>query len=123
MPRVIHFEMYADDPEKVREFYEDVFEWKFKKWEGPQEYWNVVTGAAGEPGINGGLVRRREGLDARTVNTIAVSSLDQCIEKIQQRGGKITVPRMAIQGVGWLVFAQDPEGSVFGMLEADTTAK
>ncbi len=31
MPRVVHFEIYTDDPEAVRPFYQDVFGWKFKK--------------------------------------------------------------------------------------------
>ena len=39
MPRVVHFEIYTDDPEAVRPFYQDVFGWKFKKFEGsPIEY-------------------------------------------------------------------------------------
>ena len=123
MPRVVHFEMYADDPEKIRDFYQDVFDWQIKKWDGPQEYWTVTTGADGERGINGGLVRRPPELHARTINTIAVSSLDEYIGKIEQRGGKISVPKMAIQGIGWLAFAQDPEGNMFGILEPDENAK
>jgi len=30
---------------------------------------------------------------------------------------------MAIPGVGWLAYAQDPVGNVFGILEPDTNAK
>jgi catechol 2,3-dioxygenase-like lactoylglutathione lyase family enzyme len=56
MPRVVHFEIYADDPEAVCPFYEDVFGWQIKKWNGPQEYWLVTTGGEGEPGINGGMM-------------------------------------------------------------------
>jgi len=33
MPRVVHFEIYTDDPEAVRPFYQDVFGWKFEKFE------------------------------------------------------------------------------------------
>ena len=39
MQRVIHFEIYTRDPEAVCPFYQDVFGWKFKKFEGgPIEY-------------------------------------------------------------------------------------
>jgi predicted enzyme related to lactoylglutathione lyase len=123
MPRVIHFEMYTDDPERVRKFYQDVFGWQFNKWTGPQEYWLVTTGGEGEPGINGGMMRPRPGQSPGTINTIGVPSLDQFIKKIEQQGGTICVPKMAIPGVGWLAYAQDPTGNVFGVLEPDTNAK
>jgi predicted enzyme related to lactoylglutathione lyase len=124
MPRVVHFEIYTDDPETVRPFYQDVFGWKFKEFEGsPIDYWLVTTGDENEPGINGGLAHPREGQSPGTLNTIGVASLEQSIKKIQQRGGKICVPKMAIPGVGWLAYAEDPAGNVFGILEPDTKAK
>jgi predicted enzyme related to lactoylglutathione lyase len=44
MNRVVHFEIYTDDPEAVRPFYEAVFGWKIEKWDGgPVEYWTVKT--------------------------------------------------------------------------------
>ena len=95
MQRVIHFEIYTRDPEAVCPFYQDVFGWKFQKFEGgPIEYWLVTTGDNNDPGINGGLARPREGQSAGTINTIAVSSLDQSIKKIEERGGRICVAKM-----------------------------
>src|SRR5580704_13029575 len=84
MNRVTHFEIYTDDPEAVQPFYQNVFGWKFQKFEGgPIEYWLVTTGDDEEPGINGGVTRPREGQSPGTLNTIAVSSLDQTIRKIE----------------------------------------
>jgi len=123
MPRVVHFEIYTDDPDAVRPFYQDVFGWKFQKFGGPLDYWLVTTGDDEESGINGGLTRPREGQSPGTLNTIGVSSLDESIKKIEQRGGKICVPKMAIPGVGWLAYAEDPAGNVFGIIEPDTNAK
>ncbi len=124
MNRVTHFEIYTDDPEMVQPFYQDVFGWKFHKFEGgPIEYWLVTTGDDKEPGINGGLTRPREGQSPGTLNTIAVESLDRTISKIEQRGGKICVPKMGIPGVGWLAYAEDPAGNVFGIIEPDADAK
>jgi predicted enzyme related to lactoylglutathione lyase len=34
MPKVIWFEIPADDPERAIKFYEDVFGWKIEKWDG-----------------------------------------------------------------------------------------
>ena len=42
---------------------------------------------------------------------------------IEQRGGKICVTKMAIPKVGWLAYATDPAGNVFGIIEPDTNAK
>src|SRR5439155_26322765 len=97
MQRVIHFEIYTEDPEAVQPFYRDVFGWKVKKFEGgPIEYWLVTTGDGKNPGINGGLARPRQGQSPGTINTIAVPSLDQSIKKIEERGGKICVPKREI---------------------------
>ena len=124
MPRVVHFEIYTENPDAVRPFYQDVFGWKFQKFEGgPMEYWVVTTGDDKQPGINGGLTRPREGQSAGTLNTIGVPSLDESIKKIEQSGGKICVPKMGIPGVGWLAYAQDPGGNVFGIIEPDANAK
>src|SRR5438128_9095739 len=123
MPRVVHFEIYTDDPETVRPFYQDVFGWKFEKFGGPIEYWLITTGDDKEPGINGGLARPREGQSPGTLNTIAVSSLDRTIKDIETRGGKICVPKMVIPKIGSLAYAQDPAGNVLGIIEPDTNAK
>jgi predicted enzyme related to lactoylglutathione lyase len=124
MNRVTHFEIYTNDPEAVQPFYRNVFGWKFSKFEGgPIEYCLVTTGDDKEPGINGGITRPREGQSSGTLNTIAVESLDRTIKEIQQAGGKICVPKMAIPNVGWLAYAEDPAGNVFGIIEPDTNAK
>ncbi|HET8685728.1 MAG TPA: VOC family protein, partial [Methanosarcina sp.] len=59
MPRVIHFEVYAKDVLRAKKFYEDVFGWKIERSEGLMEYWNITTGKQGEPGIDGGLMKRQ----------------------------------------------------------------
>jgi uncharacterized protein len=124
MNRVTHFEIYTDDPDVVRPFYQNVFGWKFQKFEGgPMEYWLVTTGEDKEPGINGGLTRPREGQSPGTLNTIAVKSLDRTIEKIVKYQGKVCVPKMAIPKIGWLAYAQDPADNVFGIIEPDPDAR
>ena len=77
MPRVIHFEMVADNPERAMKFYKQVFGWEFSKWDGPQDYWLVKTGEDSQPGINGGLTpksnRESGNPGGRITNTIDVS--------------------------------------------------
>jgi predicted enzyme related to lactoylglutathione lyase len=52
-----------------------------------------------------------------------VPSLDQSIKKIEQRGGRICVPKMEITNIGWLAYAEDPAGNVFGVIEPHPEAK
>lgn len=58
MSRVVHFGIPADDPERSIKFYKTVFGWNFEKWDGPIEYWLVMTGPEDQPGIDGGQVIR-----------------------------------------------------------------
>ncbi len=122
MPRVVHFEIPADDPERASRFYSKVFGWKLDKWEGPMEYWLVTTGDPGAPGINGGLMKRQHP-GQPVVNTLDVPSVDEYVASVEKQGGKVVVPKMAIPGVGWLVYCTDTEGNVFGMMQSDMSAK
>ena len=61
MPKVIWFEIPADDPGRAAKFYEDVFGWKVEKWDGPFDYWLVTTGPDDEPGINGAIMTKEMG--------------------------------------------------------------
>ena len=122
MPRVVHFEIEAEKPERAIKFYEEVFGWKVEKWKGPIEYWLITTGKEDEPGIDGGLERRTEA-EPSTVNTIDVPSVDEYVKKVESNGGSIVRPKMAIPGVGWFAYFKDPEGNPFGMMERDESAQ
>jgi catechol 2,3-dioxygenase-like lactoylglutathione lyase family enzyme len=84
MPRVVHFEISAEDPQRAADFYTRVFGWKITKWPGPQDYWLVTTGEAPEPGINGGLFRRMGPVGH--VNTISVENVDVTAKQVE--GGR-----------------------------------
>ena len=74
------------------------------------------------PGIDGALQPRKDAPQP-TVNTVGVEDLDMHIAKIKRAGGKIMVPKMAVPGVGWLAYAEDTEGNVFGMMQGDPNVK
>ena len=128
MPRVIHFEIHAEVPERAAKFYTELFGWTITKWAGPMEYGLVVTGPDGEPGINGGLMKRQHPTSGNDgviayVCTVDVANLDTSMAKAQALGAKIALPKMPIQGLGWLAYMKDTEGNVFGMMQNDPAAK
>ncbi len=125
---MVHFEIHAEDISRAKKFYEDVFGWKIARWEGPTEYWNITTGKKEEMGIDGGLMKRLGGEPkANTpistyVCTIDVPKIDEYLKKIQEHGGKVTMEKSAIPGVGWLAYCLDTEKNIFGVMQPDVSA-
>ncbi len=56
------------------------------------------------------------------VCTMIVDSVDGMLARALSLGGSVAVPKMPIPGMGWLVYAKDTEGNVFGMMQADEKA-
>lgn len=121
MNRITHFEISANEPEKVVEFYETVFGWKITKWDGPIEYWMVSTGDPDTPGIDGGIIRPGE-LFTGTVNTVEVEDIDAMIVKAIENGGQLMVEKNTIPGIGYQAYCKDIEGTIFGLHQLDPTA-
>ena len=127
MARVVHFEIHAENPERAIQFYQKSFGWEFQKWEGPMDYWLVMTGPKDQPGIDGGLVPRQGEIDGEAVIayvcTIDVPDVDATVSTVENNGGTIAVPKMAVPTVGWLVYFKDTEGNIFGARQTDPEAK
>ena len=120
---IVHFEIPADDVEKLRKFYTELFGWKIERMPGPMEYYNIETVPVDEdgnlvrPGVNGGMMKR-ETPDQKPVNYIAVESVDEYCKKIKELGGKVITPKQEVPGIGWWALALDPEGNLFAIFES-----
>lgn len=129
MPRVIHFEIHAEEPQRAIRFYTSMFGWEFSKWPGQEDYYLIKTGPDSQPGINGGLIRRRgpAPVEGQPVNayvcTVDVPSLDEHLKKVTASGGTMALPKMPIPGVGWLAYAKDTEGNIVGLMQSDAAAR
>jgi len=122
MPRVIHFDISADEPERAIRFYHDVFGWRIEKWTGPFDYWLIKTGEPNEPGIDGGLAKRERAEDSIT-NIIDVGSVADASARIVANGGKIVQPKRTVPGAGYLATCLDTEGNLFGIMQRDESAR
>jgi uncharacterized protein len=119
--RVVHFEFNADDPERAVAFWQGVFGWDIKKWEGPAPYWLASTGEG--LGIDGALQPAPEFVEGqKVVVTVGVESVDDTAAKVEASGGAVVVPKMAIPHVGWLIYCRDTEGMLFGAMQSDESA-
>ena len=120
MPRIVHFEIPARDPDSLANFYRNVFGRKIEKWEGPVDYWLVSTGEEG-PGIDGALLRTNP-VHQRTVNVVEVESVAEFCENVQAEGGEVVTPRTAIPGLGYVAYIRDTAGNVLGLFQGDEGA-
>jgi predicted enzyme related to lactoylglutathione lyase len=124
MNRVIHFEIQADDVERAKNFYEKVLGWKIEKYmdkekSGMMDYWMVMTGEEGTPGIDGGMYQRPADDKIFTYDcTIDVEDIDKAVEAVRANGGTITKEKSELPGVGWFASAKDTEGNRFALMQA-----
>ncbi len=127
MNPVVHFEMPAEDRNRMAKFYTKVFGWKTEML-GPEmgEYVLVTTteidkktGRPKEPGaINGGFYVKKEDWPAQYPSiVIGVDNIKESMKKVTESGGKVIDEPMEIQGIGLYVSFFDTEGNRVSMLQ------
>jgi len=127
---VSHFEIYADNPGPLAQFYTTLFDWSAQEMPG-MDYTmlrSVDTDANGVPtqpgGINGGLLKRPDGFRAGAwVNYVNVDSIEQTSKKAQELGARLTKDKTAVPGMGWYAMFVDPQGNNFAIWKMDPAAK
>jgi uncharacterized protein len=117
---IVHFELAADDVEKLAAFYRGVFDWKINKESDGMEYWLINTGE-GEGGPNGGMMKKMMP-SSSILDYFAVESVDEFSKKVTSLGGKVLEGKRPVPKMGWFAVCQDPEGNVFALWEMDTNA-
>jgi len=111
---VVHFAIHADDVERARGFYENVFGWRFEAW-GPPGFYDITTGDEHSPGIHGALHERNEPLAGTGTRgftcTVAVDDLAAIRARVLASGGSIIYDEIHIPTVGTLTQFLDTEGN------------
>ncbi|MDY6965131.1 MAG: VOC family protein [Halobacteriota archaeon] len=122
MPTISHFNIPADDIERAKRFYTEVFDWKITRDPGPMEYYMIETSTPdGEIGLGGGMAKKDDPSQAITP-FIDVPSIDDCIKKIEELGGKLVSPKMAVPNTGYVAVCLDTENNAIGLWETDEDA-
>jgi predicted enzyme related to lactoylglutathione lyase len=127
MNPVVHFEMPADDRQRMADFYTRAFGWQMQMF-GPEMGDYVVatttesdpaTGRPKTPGaINGGFFPRRADMPAQVPSVvIGVDDIRQAMKKVTEAGGKVLGEPMEIPGVGQYVSFFDTEGNRVSLLQ------
>ncbi|SES87216.1 hypothetical protein SAMN04488587_1389 [Methanococcoides vulcani] len=123
MPTIAHFDLPADDPERAKKFYTELFDWKIEKIPGPLDYYFIeTTSLEGEPGVGGGMGLRGSP-EQKITNFIEVTSVDEYCDRVKELGGMVLQPKMPVPGWGYLAVCMDTEENTFGLWEVDENAE
>jgi predicted enzyme related to lactoylglutathione lyase len=113
------FEIYVQDMDRAKRFYENVFQVKLQKLNTPApglDMWQFPSSKEAM-GCAGALVQMK-GVPSGGMGTIVYFGSDDCAveeKRIAKAGGKIERPKMAIGQYGFITLAYDPDGNMFGI--------
>ncbi len=119
MNRVVHFEIGAEDPKELSEFYKKALGWEINQW-ADSGYWMVGKEADNKVGaIFGGIMKRYE--NEKTINTIETEDIEATIKDVEGAGGKVVKPLadmdMGPEDIMRWCYCEDPQGNVFGLMQ------
>lgn len=117
---VCWFEIYVDDMERAKAFYEAVLDVSLDKLDSPGkmdiEMWMFPSNMDGY-GATGALAKMG-GVKAGGNSTLVYFSCEDCsIEesRVQANGGVVQVPKMPIGEFGFISVVSDTEGNMVGL--------
>jgi predicted enzyme related to lactoylglutathione lyase len=118
MATIVHFDVSATNPDRVKKFYENLFGWKVEPLPGPMNYSLVeTTDLKGNKSLGGGIAKREKTDQPGIVNFIGVKSIDESLVAVEKLGGKIIQPKQAVPGWGHLAVCLDTEDNRFGLFQ------
>ena len=118
---VTHFEIYAEEPETLADFYRKLFGWRLERAPG-LDYWRIETEATEGRGFAGGLTYRPIAGARSWVHYIHVTSLDEAVAEAARLGAAVLRPKTAVPKAAWYAVLADPEGNIFAIYQTDPAA-
>ena len=114
---VVWFEIYVQNMERAKTFYESVFQVKLERVNKPElELWSFPM-SMDLAGASGALIKM-EGVSSGGNSTLVYFSCEDCaIEeaRVSEHGGSIQRSKMSIGEYGFISLVIDTEGNMFGL--------
>lgn len=116
------FEIYVQDLDEAKKFYERVLKRELQKLDNPEvddselELWGF-PGSPAFPGAAGALVKMK-GFDGGGNSTLIYFSCHDCADeagRVEENGGTIQREKFSIGQYGFIALVKDPEGNMFGL--------
>ena len=118
-------EIYVQDMDRAKRFYESVFQVKMEKLESPGVVMWAFPMAMDTVGASGALVKI-EGVESGGSGTIPYFHCDEVAvesERVINAGGKVHKPKMSIGQYGFMALVVDTEGNMIGFHMPPTAMK
>jgi predicted enzyme related to lactoylglutathione lyase len=111
---ITHIDIPVADLSAATAFYNGLFGWQIAEMPGFEGYpmWRAPNGISG-----GGLAPRSEGFTSPR-SYVEVDSIDEALAKAVELGGRITLPKTAIDETSWWAAFADPDGNDIGLYES-----
>jgi predicted enzyme related to lactoylglutathione lyase len=111
------FEIYVQDMERARKFYESVFQAKLERLNSPEiEMWAFPMNME-SIGASGALVKMPGFPSGGNSTMVYFSCVDCATEagRVLKAGGRIQKEKFSIGEYGFIALAYDTEGNMFGL--------
>jgi len=114
---VCWFEIYVQDMDRAKKFYESVFQVKLERLNNPDlEIWSFPM-VMDRMGASGALVKMEDFPSGGNSTLVYFACRDCAVEaeRVVKNGGSICKPKMSIGEYGFIVLVQDTEGNMIGL--------
>jgi uncharacterized protein len=114
---IVWCEIYVQDMDRAKQFYESVFEMKLQRLESPDIDMWAFPMAMEAVGASGALVKMA-GVESGGSSTIPYFHCDEVaveLERVVTAGGKIHTPKASIGQYGFMALVIDTEGNTIGL--------
>lgn len=123
--KITHFAIHIDEIERAKSFYDKVFDWGFTSY-GQDNFLQIKTDKTENGELLGALQSRKYspvkekliGLEC----TFGVENLNETLERVNDNGGQILMPKTVIPHVGWIAKFLDTEGNLICAMQYDESA-
>jgi uncharacterized protein len=116
---VVWFEIYVQDMERAKKFYETVFEVKLDKLPSPDADIEMLAFPMSMEGTGAaGALAKMKGFAPGQNSVLVYFSCDDCAveaSRVKKAGGRIEREKMSIGEYGSIALAIDTEGNMIGL--------
>jgi predicted enzyme related to lactoylglutathione lyase len=104
-------ELHTPDASKAKQFYAQLFDWKWTETPTPAGPYHEIEPGEGFPG---GLMTSHDG-PPQWVTYLRVDDLDAAVAKARTLGAAVLIARHEVPEAGWFGLLTDPTGARFGL--------
>ncbi len=113
------FEIYVQDMDRAKKFYEAILHVELMKLESPDPEIEMQAFPMNmEAGGASGALAKMEGCPSGGMGTLVYFSCEDCANegsRVEAAGGKICKPKMSIDQYGFIALVNDTEGNMIGL--------